>query len=382
VPTVRLASRVAVQRSKRVRVLESMFDLGQSSSSAHEMTCTLPIPDKYGIGAIIGPSGCGKSTLLRHLFGNEMSEYLWKRDASIVDSFPQEATMREIVTALSSVGFSSPPNWLRPYNVLSTGEQFRADIARRLVESAQGSGIVVVDEFTSTVDRQVAMSCCLALSKAVRRGNVKLIVASCHYDIVDSLQPDWIYEPHADKFTARGRVRPPQIRVQISRTNRDTWQLFRHHHYLSQDLMSNAKCFVGTFNKTPVVFGCMTPAVLTGKSRAWREHRTVTLPDYQGLGVGVRMSEFLGALCRTLAYQFDSTTSHPAMIGYRDKHPATWLATRARGFGKQFYSSLRLTATHRYIGPSLDDVELARRLWSNEEINDASQAVRTPTTRA
>lgn len=61
--------------------------------------------------------------------------------------------IKDIVGLLSSVGFSSPPSWVRPFRVLSTGEQFRVTMARTLAEMPD---LAVVDEFTSVVDRTVA----------------------------------------------------------------------------------------------------------------------------------------------------------------------------------------------------------------------------------
>jgi ABC-type ATPase with predicted acetyltransferase domain len=47
----------------------------------------------------------------------------------------------------------------------------------------------VVDEFTSVVDRQVAQIGSHAVPKLVRREERKPMVATCHYDVLDSLQP-------------------------------------------------------------------------------------------------------------------------------------------------------------------------------------------------
>ena len=66
----------------------------------------------------------------------------------------------------------------------------RVDLARALLEK----NFVVFDEFTSVVDRQVAQTACLAIQKAVKRANKKFIAVSCHYDILDWLQPDWVFD--------------------------------------------------------------------------------------------------------------------------------------------------------------------------------------------
>ena len=117
--------------------------------------------------------------------------------------------------SLGSVGLAFPPAWLRPYRTLSNGEAFRADIARSLAEL---DGLVVVDEFTSVVDRQVAQVASHTVQKAVRKAGRQFVAVTCHYDVADWLQPNWVYDVAAGKFTWR-QVQPhPQ--VQLSRPSR------------------------------------------------------------------------------------------------------------------------------------------------------------------
>jgi ABC-type dipeptide/oligopeptide/nickel transport system ATPase subunit len=59
----------------------------------------------------------------------------------------------EITKALSSVGFASPPDWLKSYDCLSQGEKMRVDIARALCLDKQ---LIVFDEFIIVVDREIA----------------------------------------------------------------------------------------------------------------------------------------------------------------------------------------------------------------------------------
>ena len=96
----------------------------------------------------------------------------------------------QITKALSSVGFASPPDWLKSYECLSQGEKMRVDIARALCLDQK---LIVFDEFTSVVDWEIAKVSAFAISKAVRRSNKKFIAVTCHYDVVDWLQPDWVF---------------------------------------------------------------------------------------------------------------------------------------------------------------------------------------------
>jgi ABC-type ATPase with predicted acetyltransferase domain len=52
----------------------------------------------------------------------------------------------------------------------------------------------VIDEFTSVVNRETAKSCSVALSKYIKRNNLKnIVLATCHEDILSWLEPDWVY---------------------------------------------------------------------------------------------------------------------------------------------------------------------------------------------
>ncbi len=83
----------------------------------------------------------------------------------------------EITKTLCSVGFASPPDWLKSYNCLSQGEKMRVDIARALCLSQSE---IVFDEFTSVVDREIAKVSAFAISKAVRRSKKKFIAVTCY----------------------------------------------------------------------------------------------------------------------------------------------------------------------------------------------------------
>src|SRR6188508_763850 len=107
-----------------------MFDIAPSERSEVSWSHDLPIEARsWNVGLIVGPSGSGKSTVARELFGKQMVDsFNWPADRSVIDAFPASMSIKEIVALLNSVGFSSPPSWMRPFTVLSTGEQFRATV--------------------------------------------------------------------------------------------------------------------------------------------------------------------------------------------------------------------------------------------------------------
>jgi hypothetical protein len=318
-----------ISRTPRVMQLEGLFDIPPAGGSRHEWRAALPLDRPWNVGLIVGPSGSGKTTVAREFFGEHFApQWDWPADRAIVDGFPEGMPIAEITGLLSSVGFSSPPGWLKPFGVLSNGEQFRVHLARTLAERPE---LCVVDEFTSVVDRTVAQVGSAAVAKTVRRQDHKLVAVSCHYDIIDWLQPDWVLEMPAAAFSWRCLPGRPPLEITIDRVDAKAWDIFRAHHYLSGRLHPAARCFAAHLSGRPAAFASVihTPG---GKGGYWREHRTVCLPDFQGVGIGNALSEFVAAVFASTGKPYRSTTSHPAMIRHRLRSPL-WRCTRKPALG-------------------------------------------------
>lgn len=290
------------------------------------------IPSVFGIGLIVGPSGSGKTSMLRR-FGIT-KDFIWQPNKAIASHFLSAADAEK---KLSAVGLNSIPSWLKPYGVLSTGERFRADLAARLNSNT------VVDEYTSVVDRNVAKACSVALRRYVdREGLTGVVLASCHYDIIEWLQPDWVFDTKTGVTAGRGSVHRPTIEVDILPCSRELWPIFRPHHYLSGNLNPTAKCWVAVWNNTPVGFAAALPFPNGNFKNAWREHRTVVLSDYQGLGIGVRLSNAVAALFCAKGCRYFSKTAHPRLGGYRENSPL-WKPTSKNKKNRLDYDILRKT---------------------------------------
>jgi hypothetical protein len=116
--------------------------------------------------------------------------------------------------------------------------------------------------------------------------------------------------------------------------------LFHRHHYLSSTLHRGAKCFLALVDGQPAAF----TAVLSfpHPSRAgWREHRTVCLPDFQGVGIGNGLSEFVAGLFKATGKPYYSTTSNPAMIQHRARSPLWRMARKPSMVRSRRHSGLR-----------------------------------------
>jgi|TARA_R110000796_G_scaffold88545_7_gene190454 GNAT superfamily N-acetyltransferase len=94
--------------------------------------------------------------------------------------------------------------------------------------------------------------------------------------------------------------------------------LFKDHHYLSGNLPPASRKYVATWNGNVVGFvATMTMPSGTMKN-AWRESRLVVLPDYQGLGIGMRLSNAVAELHLADGKRYFSRTAHPRMGFYRE----------------------------------------------------------------
>jgi ABC-type ATPase with predicted acetyltransferase domain len=152
---------------------------------------SIPIEgEEWQIGVIVGRSGTGKTSIAKQLFPNEYINGFEYKSDTVLDDFPESTSVSEITSALCNVGFASPPDWLKAYEHLSQGEKMRVDIARALRLKQR---LVVFDEFTSVVDREIAKVSAFAIAKAVRRTSKRFIAVTCHYDVLDWLEPDWVF---------------------------------------------------------------------------------------------------------------------------------------------------------------------------------------------
>jgi GNAT superfamily N-acetyltransferase len=169
------------------------------------------------------------------------------------------------------------------------------------------------------------------------------------------LTPDWVYRPAENLFAWRLLRRRPEIDIRVVRAQASAWPLFAPYHYLSGRLLSCATCFLAYWREEPVAFSAWVPFVGAGPPTR-REHRTVTLPDYQGVGIGNALSATIASMWRALGYRAISTTTHPAMMRARQKS-SLWKLTRAPALatGRDIFrhASTRLTAGFQYVGPSL-----------------------------
>ena len=185
------------EKTYRVSSVLSAFDLDIEKVKEHFIGNIEIEGREWNVGLIVGGSGSGKSTIAKEVFPDS---YIFEQSynaKSVIDDMPQGKSIKDITKAFTSVGFASPPSWLKPYSVLSNGEKMRCDLAKSILEEKD---LIVFDEFTSVVNREVAKTGSYAISKAIRKMNKKFIAVACHSDIIDWLEPDWIYNTDEQCF--------------------------------------------------------------------------------------------------------------------------------------------------------------------------------------
>jgi GNAT superfamily N-acetyltransferase len=367
-PLVQVNVSCPVYDSFRVQQVAGMFDVPVAQRSAASFAVEVPDAlEDWQIGLIVGPSGSGKTTLARQAFGPYLIEQqAWPGERAVVDCFG-DLSARQITGLLTAVGFSSPPAWIKPYAVLSGGERFRCDLARALAGALEGkddeqptsdrSAIVAFDEFTSVVDRNVAQIGSAAVAKSIRNGTIpcRFVAVTCHYDVAEWLEPDWMVDMR-DQTCQRRRLRRPSIDLELYRCKHRLWKLFAPHHYLTGSLSETARCYAAWWKGDPVSFCATLPVI--GRKNHWRITRVVTLPDYQGVGIGMRVAEAVCDLHRGQGHRINVTASHPALIAHCRRSPR-WRTARvlkhgsgntARFIRNYRSSSGRAVVSFEYLG--------------------------------
>ena len=384
--------------SHRAELVASLFDFSPTSAASTWLGCVAGwLHGPWTVGLITGESGTGKSTLAAQAWPQAITPDSLRlaSDIPLVDLLPAELTMPDITRICAAVGLSSPPAWLRPLAALSTGQRFRARLACALAHATLSPGAtLLIDEFATGVDQPTARAAATSLQAFCRQSNIPLVAVTSRDDLTDWLNPDWLASPALipgpdappiPSTFARRSLRPrPALTLRLGRCHRTAWDLFRHHHYLKSSLARSALClgaWLVAVNHQPVpplqiAFSAWINAL--GKP-GYREHRTVVLPPWQGLGVGGALADWSASLLASTGRPVWSTTGHPGLLASRTRSPR-WRLVRPLGMvnpepGRR-HATCRLTAGFRYIGPSLHP-PLARAILNRPRPHPRTRSIPT-----
>lgn len=354
-PSAKFVVSSKVGESFRINKIKGMFDC-QFDEIKKEFDVNIPIENMdWNVGLIVGASGTGKTTIAKEIFKEFelFSGFEWRSD-SIVDDFDKKYTPKQITEILSKVGFASPPDWLKPFNVLSNGQKMRVELARLILESTKP---FIYDEFTSVVDRQVAQIGSAAIQKFVRKENKQFIAVSCHYDIKEWLEADWVYDVNEMKFyDTRGLLRRPKIKVNIRKAEQKEWRLFMDYHYLTHEHNNAAHKYIAEINNEPVAWCSVLHFPHPKVKNMKKLHRTVVKPDYQGVGIGYIIRCHIANHYKGKGFRVTTALSSPALISammskkewVMTRKPSKTSKTSRNGLLKGTTSSERLTASFEF----------------------------------
>lgn len=343
--------------SYRAERVKSLFNV--ETGADVKITADLPIESEYWqddkgqgswqIGVIVGRSGSGKTSIGKQIWSNsetatKIYNPIWQADKPIIDQIATNDSIDKATACLSAVGLGTVPAWLRPYHVLSNGEQFRANLARALADEPKQ---LIIDEFSSVVDRQIACIGASAFAKAWRRTIGKqAILLTCHYDVLDWLESDWVYNTDTGEFlTNRGSLRQqkwqrPFIAFDIYQTDWRFWGAFEPHHYLKIPKMIAATNYIAVANGEPVAHLAVSTRPGLIEARACR---LVVMPEWQGAGIGMR---FLNAVCE-MWLQGNNRYNKPMRTIFHTSHPNLAQALRRDKKWTQISGSLYTRSSNK-----------------------------------
>jgi ABC-type Mn2+/Zn2+ transport system ATPase subunit len=283
-----------VSKSFRCQKAADSLDIDTEKKSVHTLNVDADIDSDFNVGLIIGASGSGKTTLAKQIYGDDCFGFEMDPTKPIIEQFPSDFKYEDCVRILNGIGLTSVPCWIRPVFTLSNGQKARAEAALILANGENS----IIDEWTSVVDRTVAKAMSHCLQKSARTKNRKIVLLSCHYDVVEWLNPDWIIDCNKESYTDRRLLRQnyerkEKLEFEIRSADRKSWRMFSKYHYLSDKLPGGHNEYYGLFHGDDQIgFQCFSNYVpWKDKHRPKQMHfnRTVVHPDYVGLGLGVLM---------------------------------------------------------------------------------------------
>lgn len=298
-------------------------DLDAEEKSWHKLSIkNVDIDSPFNVGLIYGASGSGKSSLARKMFG-DFEDSKIDMTKAIIDQFPEEMEYEERQQYLTSIGLSQIPCWIKPVGLLSNGQQERAKIA---FELARKKDIYVFDEWTSVVDRNVAKVMSHAVQKFARKFNKKIILISCHEDVHDWLNPDFVINCNDQQFVDRRSLwrefkRTEQIEFTVREIDKRTWKNFSKYHYLSEKLAGGFGLYYGIFLGDKQIGFCAFSNYVPhrkGTKKILHFNRLVIHPDYVGLSLGIKFVDCVAKFLKEKKFRvmgkFSSTPVLKALL--------------------------------------------------------------------
>lgn len=207
-----------VRRTVATHAIQQAFDI---SPSDIRTTAIRGLSFELNPGEVLlieGPSGSGKTTLLETIMGkvdsakaivegvielpDEFNAVFFepiRSRKSLVELFA-DRSLKDGLYLLGLAGLSEPFLYLKRFDELSKGQQYRALLARML---ASGSNVWVADEFCANLDEITANLVAHNIQRAARQHGVTVIVAASNSrPFARSLNPDRVVRLSSSSSTS------------------------------------------------------------------------------------------------------------------------------------------------------------------------------------
>lgn len=198
----------SVRRTYQTHAVQQAFDISPDyvlTTVIKDLSVTI---EPGGIVLVLGPSGSGKTSLLQ-LLGDRTGRHhpLARGKVSLPGNFNAETfrdfrsrkplidalgerDIRSALHLLSLAGLSEPALYLKRFQELSRGQQYRAMLSRLI---ASRCNVWIADEFCANLDPATAMIVADNVQRIARRFGVTVVAAAPHCDnFIHSLRPDLV----------------------------------------------------------------------------------------------------------------------------------------------------------------------------------------------
>lgn len=207
IKSLSITSRYSVPQTASVRTIMDCFGL-EGEEISRRLFSDLDIEASAGnIIFISGVSGSGKSLLLKaidpsfaspnvqiskKILGGE-SEYTvgWLRplpnDIPLIEYFSEKWGIEKALKVLNQVGLAEAFVYIKPYDLLSRGQRYRARLAELIIRDDQ---VWLIDEFCADLDPLTAKIVAHSLRKLIiHQQRIAFIAAANHSHFLDALRP-------------------------------------------------------------------------------------------------------------------------------------------------------------------------------------------------
>ena len=298
--------------TERTKEVAEAFGLGTDQTRQFTLYDNLNICIRpTDVVLITGDSGSGKSALLKAIKADLGADAADPKDIAIDPDRPIIETLGENTTKaiemLSQVGLNDAFIFLRPYNQLSEGQKHRYQTARLI---ASDKPFWIIDEFTSTLDRDTAKILAFNLQKAARKLGKAVIAATTHRDIVRDLAPNvHIHKRYGKEVAVHYYPKAESAQCTLTRQmsiqqgSTANYKALSEFHYRAGRTPPARKTFVLKRRNElcGVIVYCYPSPMCFGRKQVWRgnmqqlQHdisvvsRVVIHPKYRSIGLGEKL---------------------------------------------------------------------------------------------